>query len=476
MTSDNCPAAAEASDACSSSAAASYHDQALQQKSLHIAPMLHVSNREFRQLFRILSKKAVLWTEMVVDETLAFTKNVQEHLGYDTGTCPLVCQIGGNTPEYAKRATKLVEEFNYVEINLNVDCPSDRVSGKREFGAVLMKQKETCIRMLQAMQETARDIPISIKTRIGIDDYEDFDSMVDFIDTLRPFCKRFHIHARKCILKGLSPAQNRIVPPLNYPRVYALCRRFPDCDFYINGGIAGLRQAKLIVHGNGDASEEHTGAPCVQCKASNGSCVAPPSPRAPSNLRGCMLGRAAMDNPCLFWDVDRYFYGEDSNPCQNRRQVLEQYCAYLERTYPRRCCDSDKRMTLKIPAPDIVRERECCPVCRNVYGNENSTCVSDNHTEVELRKAKISSRVIDRSLKPVLGIFFGLPKAKMYRRVCDQLSRDMVVRNCGPGFILRMAMNVMPEEILDRAFVKTEDLSDADIVSHIAPRTGGSCC
>jgi hypothetical protein len=110
-----------------------------------------------------------------------------------------------------------------------------------------------------------------------------------------------------------------------------------------------------------------------------------------------------------------------------------------------------------------------------MYGNENRSC-GGNLSVVEPRKAKISSRVIDRSLKPVLGMFFGLPKAKLYRQVCDELSRDMVVRNCGPGFILRTAMKAMLDEILDRDFVKTEE--NAEVVSHVAPRnTGsGSCC
>jgi tRNA-dihydrouridine synthase A len=445
-------------------------------QQLHIAPMLRVSNREFRQLFRILSKRCILWTEMVVDETLAFTDTVEQHLGYDQETAPLICQIGGCTPAFAAKATRLVEEYGYTEINLNVDCPSDRVSGK-QFGAVLMKHQETCVNMVRAMRESGQDkkIAISVKTRIGIDDLEDFDFMVDFIEALTPYCKRFYIHARKCLLNGLSPTENRIVPPLNYFTVYRLCHRFPECEFFINGGIAGLREAKRILNGIYQQEQVHAGAPCVHCKASNGSCVAPPSPRAPVNLRGAMLGRAAMDNPSLFWDVDRYFYGEASNPCRNRRQVLNQYCEYLERTYPRRCCDSDERMTLRIPAPTVLHERDCCEICQSAsYGNENR---SANLSLLPPRKAKISSHVIDRSLKPILNMFFGLPRAKVFRRVCDELSRDMRIRNCGPSFILQTAMRVISDDILDQDFVITEDLTEGDVVSHIAPRRkGGGCC
>lgn len=299
-------------------------------KTLHIAPMLHVSNREFRQLFRILSKKCVLWTEMVVDETVVYTENVEEHLGYDVETAPLICQIGGNLPAYAGKATKIIENYGYDEINLNVDCPSDRVSGKREFGAILMKTGGASS-MVRAMKENSTNMPISVKCRIGINDHDSMEFVVDFITSLKPYCKRFVIHARTCLLGGLSPAQNRIVPPLNYPRVYALCDTFPDCEFWLNGGIPGLKAAKLICYGSNEVSGSHQ-VPCSLCNASNGSCITPPK-CAPPNLKGCMLGRAAIDNPAQFWDVDRYFYGS-TNPCRNRRQVLEQYCQYWNKHIP----------------------------------------------------------------------------------------------------------------------------------------------
>jgi tRNA-dihydrouridine synthase A len=445
-------------------------------KTLHIAPMLHVSNREFRHLFRIMSKKCVLWTEMVVDETVVYSQEVEDHLGYDPETSPIICQIGGNSPDYAGKAVQIIEKYGYDEINLNVDCPSDRVSGKREFGAVLMKKGAAACMMVRAMKENCT-IPISVKCRIGIDEHDSMEFVVDFISSLKPHCKKFVIHARTCTLGGLTPAQNRIVPPLNYPRVYALCDAFPDCEFWINGGISGLRAAKRICHGSGEAVGSHK-VPCSLCNASNGSCVAPPQ-RAPPNLKGCMLGRAAMDNPALFWDVDRYFYGLRTNPCQNRRQVLKQYCLYLEKTYPRRCCDDDERMMTKIPAPQVVQCREYCSVCQDMYIRDKEEKKECNATALKSRvkfsKIKISSRVIDRSLKPVLGMFFGLPKSKTFRRVCDELSRDMTVRNCGPGFILRKAMCGMPSKILDQDFCRTENLSDAGVVMHIAPRHDNSC-
>ena len=447
-------------------------------KTLHIAPMLNVSNREFRQLFRIMSRKCVLWTEMVVDETIAYSDHLEMWLGKDSNTHPIVCQIGGNNPDFCGSATQIVEQqYNYDEVNLNIDCPSDRVSGKREFGAVLMKRVETTLSVLQAMKRHTTRIPISVKCRVGIDECDDLDHVANFIRQLSPVCHRFYIHARKCVLGGLTPTQNRIVPPLNYPRVYTLCHLFPDCDFWINGGIPGLKAAKEIAYGtqmcgtiaSGDDPVGDHGVPCSLCQASNGSCTAPPTV-APPNLRGCMIGRAAMDNPSMFWDVDRYFYGEDSNPCQNRRQVLVQYCEYLERTYPRRCCDDDERCTTRIPVPDFVvtTERQFCDICREMYGGiENETASS---VIVQQHKTKISSRIVDRALKPIHGIFFGLQKNRSFRRACDELSRDTSIRNCGPGFILRKAMETMPAMILDQHFVKTEDLSDSDFQVHNAPR------
>ena len=486
-------------------------------KSLHIAPMLDVSYREFRYFMRILSKRCVLWTEMVVDETIVHSPDIDEHLSYqencyddendDASTIhvknetlssssihPIICQIGGINPDYSGIATKCVEKYGYDEVNLNIDCPSSRVSGK-QFGAILMKKIDTALAIVKAMKNNVNDIPISVKTRIGIDEHDNLEYLVEFIQKLRECgCKRFIIHARKCILGGLSPAQNRIVPPLNYPRVYTLCDHFPDCEFVINGGIPGLKAAKQICYGTNakrlknEKNNHLHSVPCSLCNASNGSCtISPVVP--PPNLRGCMLGRAVMDNPAMFHDVDRYFYGEAKNPCHNRREVLEKYCRYLEYIYPRRCCDEDGVMTMKIPSPNVTKIQDYCELCRNFYQQKDTTIRKDTKyldiyhrmTKNVKRKSKndmkITSRVIDRSLKPVLGIFFGLPKSKTFRRICDTLSRDMNVRNCGPGFILQLAMSGMPSDILDQEFVKTEDLTEEDVPLHTAPsRDSKVCC
>ncbi|KAL7537469.1 hypothetical protein ACHAXR_007842 [Thalassiosira sp. AJA248-18] len=427
--------------------------------------MLNYSTREFRQLLRILSKRAVLWTEMVVDETVQHASNLDDHLAYDEEQHPIICQIGGNSPDLCGRATSVVlEQYGYDEVNLNIDCPSERVSTKREFGAILMKKAQLAADIVREMQSSADaaalqtpSTKVSVKCRIGVDDLDDLEFAADFIRTLRPVCRRFYLHARKCVLNGLMNArQNRSVPPLNYPRVYDLCRMFPDCEFWINGGIRTLEDAKLIAYGSNLNEDKHLHrhiVPCKLCNMPNGSCIEPPLP-APANLRGCMMGRAAMDDPCLFYDVDRYFYGEKTNPCKNRREVLERYCDYLERIYPPRCCEDD-----------VQRSGNCCCTCIDVYGNAgswkdevataeltNDTGDSKERNKMKSDKPKFSSKIIGRSLKPVQGIFHGVPSSRAFKRVCDKLGQNVAIRNCGPGCILRKAMQSVPSDILDQEF------------------------
>jgi tRNA-dihydrouridine synthase A len=454
-------------------------------KELHIAPMLNYSTREFRQLMRILSTRLTLWTEMVVDETIAHATKLDEHLAYDDMQHPIVCQIGGNSPRLCGKATSIVlERYGYDEVNLNIDCPSERVSGRREFGACLMKKAKLAREIVGEMQANAPPSAfVSVKCRIGVDDWDSLDFAADFIRTLQPVCQRFYLHARKCVLGGIMNArQNRSVPPLDYPRVYALCDMFPDCHFWINGGIRTLEEARLIVYGwkggcsticdaENDANRKQQNChqvPCAICNLPYGSCTQPPVV-APSNLRGCMLGRAAMDDPSLFYNADKYFFGEASNPCTTRRDVLERYCVYLEKTYPRRCCDSDVRITFEYPAPKVAHERDCCKICSEIYSqgqisscpggsdeNEANSSSKDKDKDEKVAekkkkrtRSKMSSRIIARCLKPVQGIFAGIPDSREFRRKCDDLGQNDAIRNCGPGFLLRMAMRSVSDDILD---------------------------
>lgn len=450
----------------------------LQDKTLHVAPMLDVSTREFRALIRIMSKRTVLWTEMVVDSTLLFTKELDFHLDFEGDfSHPIICQIGGCKKDWIRQATCKVLEYGYDEINLNLGCPSHRVEGEQNFGALLMKQVNVAEQAVEAMQEasnayggqrTSNRTPISVKCRVGVDEYDTLEDLVGFIRRLRRSgCRTFYLHARKAILGGLlCPAKNRDVPPLNYPRVYDICRMFPDCNFYINGGIKNLKDAKDICYGRGLGHQEqqhqqepqHRKVPCTTCGFPNGSCVAPP-PIAPRNLRGCLIGRLAMENPVAFWDVDRYFYGESKNPCQTRGEILTKYCKYLEKIYPRRCCDKDPAKTTKITDPkSFPFEYDYCSKCAPLFIGNHEDCSSvappdfgDDHG------MKITSHILNRSVKPINKIFFGLPGSSGFRRSLHQLVRsDSEFRNCGPCALILRALLVVPDEFLNAVLVPTE--------------------
>mmetsp|Transcript_37423 Transcript_37423/g.40594 ORF Transcript_37423/g.40594 Transcript_37423/m.40594 type:complete len:427 (+) Transcript_37423:500-1780(+) len=401
---------------------------------------------------------------------------------------------------------------------LHTDCPSDRVKNK-DFGAILMqsnKVNKACT-IIKSMKENSNNVTISVKLRIGIDDMESYEFIHQLIQRLHEAgVNKFYLHARKVVMNGkykLSPLQNRIVPPLNYPIVYRLCNDFPKVEFLINGGISGLRAAKAIVYGedekdwNDDIDAEggccrnvHHSVPCTVCNYPNGSCIAPPSKSTvPPNLSGCMLGRAAMDNPSLFWDCDRYFYGEDDNPCQTRREVLIEYINYLERNYPRRCCDDlDHVQTNRLPAPSVIHKKDYCDVCSKWRQNNNREnilqkkkshpahkpannsnifedrhCPSSNNNSKNKSgkvKIKITSHVIARSLRPILGLFFGLSTSKAFRRKCDELVWDLTIRNCGPAFVLVSVLQIVPDDVLDREFIRTEDLPSSNVVEHVSPQ------
>ncbi|KAL7522028.1 hypothetical protein ACHAWX_006723 [Stephanocyclus meneghinianus] len=516
------------------------------QKEFHIAPMLDVSTIEFRYFMRLLTKRAILWTEMVVAETLvhrSMHNSVEDediqldlelirHCGWfderDYYNCighdptvvptltadefvdphPIVCQIGTNDPWQAAFATRVAKSCGYDRIDLNAECPSDRVAG-REFGAALMRDHDTAAQVVRSMVDASgsreqKPIHVSVKTRIGVDDFDSFEHLSDFIQCLvHAGCRRFVIHARKVYTQGLmSPAQNRTVPPLNYPWVYRLMEHFPQCDFWLNGGIMNLEHARNIAFGqspeisvvwsdkeNATSFHEKHSVPCKNCNMPYGSCIAPP-PINLSNLRGVMVGRLARDNPSALADVDRYFYGEASNPCKNRRELLEKYILFIEKVYPRRCCDDDNiissRMVMDMQQK-INHNSPHCDVCREFsseataiidqeptieksqteFTNNNFNCshlADQKHGRRRKRHflknqgAKIVSGIIDSAIQPTLGILFGQRGNSQFRRELHRLSRDMTVRNCGAGYILKKAMACVPPEVWDRPFALNESI------------------
>lgn len=259
-----------------------------------VAPMMDWTDRNCRAFHRALSRRALLYTEMVT--TGAVIHGDRERLlGYDGVEHPVALQLGGSEPEALAEAARIGEGFGYDEINLNVGCPSDRVQSGR-FGACLMREPELVAEGCAAMI-AAVSVPVTVKCRIGVDDQEPEQSLFALVDACAAAGVRtFVVHARKAWLKGLSPKENRDVPPLDYPLVYRLKRERPGLEILINGGVADL-----------DAAEEHL-----------------------RHVDGVMLGRAAYHEPALLGAVDRRLYGEadaDVDPFE----AVERYRPYMAR-------------------------------------------------------------------------------------------------------------------------------------------------
>jgi tRNA-dihydrouridine synthase A len=296
---------------------------------VQIAPMLDVSYQDFRYVvahfwatlsrvfLRLLTARAQIWTEMVVDQVLTHNSDkaqvLMEHLEFSERENPIVLQLGGSDPVKLAQATRISYDYGYIDqINLNAGCPSCRVAGKGEFGAALIKNPPLIQECLRSMA-LAAPVSISLKTRLGVDDldsYEFFDSFVDqILETPLPQGTDFSlvVHARKAWLSGLSPAQNRSVPPLNYERAFTVCGGKTKLKkWYLNGGINTLSHAKELL-GQG-----------------------------PPNMEGVMMGRAAMNNPCEFARTDSFLYYEDTDPSSaaTRRSLIEAYGEYLHDRYP----------------------------------------------------------------------------------------------------------------------------------------------
>jgi len=258
-----------------------------------VAPMLDLTDRHARYFLRLISHHAWLYTEMVTTGALLHGDH-HRHLAYNREEHPLALQLGGSDPSDMARCARMAEDYGYDEVNINVGCPSDRVRNG-QFGACLMASPELVAQCVDAMRASA-SIPVSIKTRIGIDDQDEYEALQDFVQVNKEAgCEIFIIHARKAWLKGLSPKENREVPPLNYERVYQLKKDFPELEIIINGGLTDLDMAQQQL----------------------------------DFVDGVMLGRAAYHQPWLLSEVDRRFYG-DAHPVPSRRDIVEQMIPYIE--------------------------------------------------------------------------------------------------------------------------------------------------
>jgi len=259
-----------------------------------VAPMLDWTDRHCRYFLRLLSKHTLLYTEMVTTGAIIYGKG--DYLGFNTEEHPVAVQLGGSAPSDMAKCAELSQERGYDEVNINVGCPSDRVKNG-SFGACLMAQPDVVASCVKAMQ-SAVDIPVTVKCRIGIDDMDEDEDFARFIDIVADAgCKTFIVHARKAWLQGLSPKENREVPPLNYPRVYNLKKTRPDLSISINGGIKTL-----------DDVNTHL-----------------------LNVDGVMMGREVYANPYILANVDSTIMGDESAHGISRREVVMQMQQYIER-------------------------------------------------------------------------------------------------------------------------------------------------
>ena len=260
--------------------------------AVSIAPMMDWTDRHCRYFYRLLSKNTQLYTEMITSKAI-LRGDKNRLLDFNASEHPLTLQLGGSDPKEMAECAQIAQKWGYDEVNINVGCPSDRVhSGS--FGACLMKEPDLVAACVEAMIEKC-DIPVTVKSRIGIDDMESYDELSDFVSRINSKgCKHFIIHARKAWLQGLSPKENRTIPPLNYPWVYEVKKDFPQIQITINGGITS----------------------CLEIKSHL------------DYVDGVMLGRAVYNNPFILSEVDNDIFREKKNPI-NREQVLKKYMVYM---------------------------------------------------------------------------------------------------------------------------------------------------
>ncbi|MGD9968712.1 MAG: tRNA dihydrouridine(20/20a) synthase DusA, partial [Hyphomonadaceae bacterium] len=260
-----------------------------------IAPMMDWTDRHCRAFHRVLTRRALLYTEMLTADAIIHGDR-ERLLGYSDNEHPVALQLGGSDPAKMAEAARIGAACGYDEINLNVGCPSDRVQSGR-FGACLMREPELVAKLWRAAQEAAPGVPVTIKSRIGVDDQRPREALFALVDACgREGCRSFIVHARKAWLSGLSPKENRDVPPLDYELVRALKRERPQLEIILNGGLRDLDHA--LAEGAG--------------------------------VDGVMLGRAAYQHPAILLEVDRRVFGETA-PSASREGAVEAYIPYIER-------------------------------------------------------------------------------------------------------------------------------------------------
>lgn len=260
---------------------------------ISIAPMMDLTDHHCRYFLRLISPHVKLYTEMVTANAVIFGDK-SKLLRYNPEEQPLAVQLAGSVPEDLAKSAKICEEYGFAEINLNCGCPSDRVQ-KAKIGACLMAEADLVADCVKAMQDVV-DIPVTVKTRIGIDNLDSYEFLVDFISKVNSAgCDKFIIHARKAWLNGLNPKENRTIPELNYPRVFKLKQDMPNLDIILNGGIESVEQIKQVL----------------------------------PHVDGVMIGRAAYYNPYLLAQIEQEIF--QSNYVPDRYEIVNQLLPYIHK-------------------------------------------------------------------------------------------------------------------------------------------------
>ena len=261
-------------------------------RKISVAPMMDCTDRHERFFLRLISKNTLLYTEMIVDEAIN-RGDKKKLLEFNINEKPVALQLGGSSPKLLKEATKVGEDFGYDEINLNLGCPSRKVE-KNRFGACLIKEPKLVADCLTTMQ-SATKLPVTIKTRIGYDNVEDYENLHNFISILKSTgVKTFIIHARKAMLGKFTPKQNLNIPPLKYDYVYKLKEDFPDDEVIINGGITSIEEINIHL----------------------------------KKTDGVMIGRAAYHTPYLLAEIEKEIFKNETIP--SRQEVIENLIPYVK--------------------------------------------------------------------------------------------------------------------------------------------------
>jgi len=261
-------------------------------RKVSVAPMMDCTDKHERYFLRLISKNVLLYTEMIVSEAID-RGDKQKLLSFNIEEKPVALQLGGSSPKLLSNAAKIGEEFGYDEINLNLGCPSKKVQ-KNKFGACLIKEPNLVADCLSEMQAKTK-LPVTVKTRIGYDQVEDYEHLYNFINLLKSAgIKTFIIHARKAMLGKFTPKQNLNIPPLKYEMVYKLKKDFKELDIIINGGITSAEQIKSHIR----------------------------------KVDGVMMGRSIYHSPYLLADIEKEIFKNEDVP--SRQEVVEKLVVYLK--------------------------------------------------------------------------------------------------------------------------------------------------